>query len=65
MSENAGGDSAASPTPTPTRASSSCAKFRAAPHAAVMKLQIPMPHAMIARRLRWSAIRAIGNPRMV
>jgi hypothetical protein len=33
-------------------------KFRAAPHAAVMKLQMPIPHAMIARRLRWS-----GEPR--
>ena len=46
---------AASPTPTPNRASVSCRAFRATPASAVIPLQITSPQVMIERRLPRSA----------
>ena len=60
MSECAAGVADASPTPTPTRAIASCAKFRAMPEAAVIRLQKTMPTAVTVRREPRSAMRAMG-----
>ena len=51
ISECAAGVQPASPTPTPTRASSSCGKVRAAPHAMVIADQIATDQAISETRL--------------
>jgi hypothetical protein len=65
INEYAEGESDASPTPTPIRHSSICAKFLASPHMAVKKLQATRPAAMMERRLRVSANRPRGIPQKV
>ena len=62
MKEWEGGEPAASPIPTPMRASTSVVKLRAIPVMTVIKLHAKSPTAMIVRRDRVSARRAIGTP---
>ena len=64
MIEWLGGLDPASPIPTPIRASISCVKFCARPHAAVMPLQTARLIAMMLRRLVLSASRATGMPKV-
>ncbi|MCY1278511.1 hypothetical protein D9M71_424420 [compost metagenome] len=65
ISENAAGESAASPTPTPMRQSRNCQYSLAIPQAAVAALQNSTPTAIRPRRLRLSARRPRGMPQTV
>jgi hypothetical protein len=51
--------------PTPMRASASCPYVRTRPDHAVIALQTASPIAMIVRRDRVSATRAMGMPAQV
>ena len=65
IGSGAGGDSAASPMPTPTRAIKRALKLRATPHRQVMRLQKNTPAVITHLRLPRSARRAIGRPRKI
>ena len=56
------GEQVASPTPTPSRATISCAKLRATPDAAVSRLQTKTPTDRILRRSVRSDSRPSGRP---
>jgi hypothetical protein len=62
MSDIEVGTAAASPIPTPMRATSSIVKPVPSPNTTVMRDQRPIPIARIVRRFPRSAQRAIGIP---
>ena len=62
MSDVDAGEQVASPTPTPSRATISCAKLRATPETAVSRLQRKTPAARIFRRSFLSDSRPSGRP---
>ncbi len=63
--EKAQGLSAASPTPTPIRATARVTKLRAMLQTEVARLQKTTPMTMMLRRLRRSASAPIGSPNRV
>ena len=62
MSEVAAGAQEASPMPTPSRTTKSCAKVFAMPEAAVSTLQTKTPADRICRRGKRSASHPNGTP---